>query len=205
MRNIVDLHTHTTKSDGSYTPNQLLMEAEAKKLKVLSITDHESVDAYFDMDRTLFSGKIISGIELRTSCFGVAIELLGYGFDINKMKKTIEKFHYKNTKELDIYMINLAYEQYSEVGVKLPAHFIKDYDPNICPRFSKYLLNSIKKYKENQVFLKDLPEGKSFFRCCMTNPHSQLFLDLTTAFPTISELISAIKDARRISFNTSYF
>ena len=195
MRNIVDLHTHTTKSDGTYTPNQLLLEAESKGLKVLSITDHESVDAYFDMDNSLFSGKLIPGIELRTSCFGVAIELLGYGFDINKMKNFIKKFHYKNTKELDLYMINLAYNRYSEIGIKLPLHFIEDYDPNIYPRFSKYLLSSIKKYQENEKFFKDLPEGKSFFRYCMTNPNSPLFLDLTTAFPTVSELISSIKDA----------
>ena len=41
MNNIVDLHTHTTKSDGTYTPNELLIEAEQKGLQLLSITDHE--------------------------------------------------------------------------------------------------------------------------------------------------------------------
>ena len=114
MQNTIDLHTHTTKSDGTFLPNELLELAENQNISILSITDHESVDAYYDMDRNLFTGKIIPGIELRTSCFGVAIELLGYGFDIDKMKETIQKYHYKNTEELDAYMIHLAYEQYTK-------------------------------------------------------------------------------------------
>ena len=194
MNNTVDLHTHTTKSDGSYTPNELLVEAEQKNLQILSITDHESVDAYFDIDTKLFSGKIIPGIELRTSCFGIAIELLGYGFDINKMKQTINEFNYKNTQELDYYMLQLAYDQYLQRGIKLDSNFINDYNYEIYPRFSKYLLSCLQKHTENEKFLKDLPDGKSFFRCCMTNPNSPLFLDLSSAFPSISDLINSIKN-----------
>lgn len=194
MENIIDLHTHTTKSDGTYTPNELLKYAEIKKLEYLSITDHEAVDAYYDIDRSLFSGTLISGIELRTSCLGVAIELLGYGFDINKMKKAIKSYHYKNTKELDEYMIQLAYKQYTKIGVKLDNDFISKFDPSIYPRLSKYIKESILKYNENNVFLKDLPEGKSFFRYCMTNPNHPLFLDLSTAFPSIEDLINTIRD-----------
>lgn len=195
MENIIDLHSHTTKSDGTYTPNELLRYAEEKGLKYLAITDHESVDAYYDFDRSLFSGTIIPGIELRTSCLGVAIELLAYGFDIDKMKESIEKYHYKNTEELDKYMIKLAYEQYTKAGVKLDSHFIEDFDPNIHPRLSKYIHTTIAKYPENDVFLENMSEGKNFFRCCMTNPNSKLFLDLSSAFPTIQELIKTIRDA----------
>ena len=93
MENTIDLHTHTTKSDGTFLPDDLLKLAENQKLSILSITDHESVDAYYDMDRSLFSGKIIPGIELRTSCFGVAIELLGYGFDIDKMNELHQEWN----------------------------------------------------------------------------------------------------------------
>lgn len=194
MKNTIDLHTHTVKSDGTFTPNELLKLAEEKNLTVLAITDHESVDAYYDMDRSLFSGKIIPGIELRTSCFGIAIELLGYGFDIDKMKETIKKYHYKNGTELDEYMIHLAYEQYSQRGVILDKDFIENYDPKTSPRLSKYIEATIKKYPENSSFLSTLPAGKSFFRYCMTNPNSPLFLDLSTAFPSVAELISAIKE-----------
>lgn len=194
MKNTIDLHSHTTKSDGTYTPNELLQLAEEKGLKILSITDHECVDSYYNIDRNLFSGTLIPGIELRTSCLGVAIELLGYGFDIDKMKDTIKKYNYKNTKDLDVYMIHLAYEQYSKKGVILSPDFIEGFDPKTSARLSKYIEATLRKYPENEKFLKNLPEGKSFFRYCMTNPNSPLFLDLSSAFPSISELCSAIKE-----------
>lgn len=195
MQNIVDLHSHTTKSDGTYTPNELLKYAEEKGLKYLSITDHESVDAYYDFDRTLFSGTLIPGVELRTSCLGVAIELLAYGFDIDKMKEAIKKYEYKNTEELDKCMVRLAYEQYTKAGVKLDSTFIEDFYKSDEPRLSKYIQASIKKYPENNVFLEDVIEGKSFFRCCMTNPNSKLFLNLSPLFPSVKELIETIKSA----------
>ena len=195
MENTIDLHTHTNKSDGTFTPNELLSLAELQKISILSITDHESVDAYYDMDRNLFSGKIIPGIELRTSCFGVSIELLGYGFNIDKMKETIKKYHYKNTEELDAYMIRLAYEQYTKKGVKLDSNFIEEFNSSASPRLSKYIKSAILKYPENEKFSKEIPEGKSFFRTCMTNPNHPLFLDLSPAFPTVGELIKAIKEA----------
>jgi len=195
MKNIIDLHSHTTKSDGTYTPDELLIEAEKNNLEILSITDHESVEAYYTFNRTLFSGIIIPGLELRTSCFGVAIEILAYGFDLDKMRTILKKYHYKNTEELDKYMIQLAYEQYTQRNVLLDKTFIEDYDPIKHPRLSKYIQSCVSKYSENNVFLKDMPEGKSFFRCCITNPNSPLFLDLSSAFPSIEELISAIKSA----------
>lgn len=195
MENIIDLHTHTTKSDGTFSPNELLEEAENKNLKILSITDHESVEAYYDMNRNIFSGTIIPGIELRTSCFGIAIELLGYGFDINKMRKTLKEYHYKDTKALDNYMINLAYEQYTQRGVKLDEDFIDKFKNSSSTVLSRYIKSCIQKHPENEKFLKGLTEGKSFFRCCMTNPNHPLFLNLSQAFPTVEELIKAIKEA----------
>lgn len=195
MKNLVDLHTHSTKSDGTYSPNQLLQEAESKGIEIFSITDHETVEAYYDIDKKIFRGILIPGIELRTSCFGIAIELLGYGFDVGVMKKLLKQYHYKSNAELDKYMIFLANKQYKEIGVTLSPSFIEDFNPDIHPRLSKYIHSSIMKYPENKKYLESLPEGKSFFRYCMTNPDSPLFLDLSSAFPSIKELITTIKFA----------
>jgi len=193
--NLVDLHSHTTNSDGTYTPNELLTEAERVGLKIISITDHECVDAYFDFDTSLFSGTIITGIELRTSCFGISIELLGYGFDIKKMKENLDKFKYLNTNTLDKYMAELAYTQYTKHGIKLDSDFIERFDRTKNTRFSKYIQSEMAKHKENIEFTQTIPENKSFFRYCMTNPSHPLFIDLSPAFPSVKELISCIKDA----------
>ena len=44
-----DLHIHTTYSDGERDVENLLEYAQQKKLKKLSITDHDCVDAYFEI------------------------------------------------------------------------------------------------------------------------------------------------------------
>ena len=41
--NIIDLHTHTTASDGSYTPAELIRYAKEKGLSAIAVTDHDTV------------------------------------------------------------------------------------------------------------------------------------------------------------------
>lgn len=41
---LVDLHTHSTSSDGTYTPAKLVEAAAAAKIGVLALTDHDSVN-----------------------------------------------------------------------------------------------------------------------------------------------------------------
>ena len=40
----VDLHTHSTASDGQYTPSELVQLAKKRGLEVLALTDHDTVD-----------------------------------------------------------------------------------------------------------------------------------------------------------------
>ena len=40
----VDLHIHTIASDGTFTPEEVILEAKRRGLKALAITDHDTVD-----------------------------------------------------------------------------------------------------------------------------------------------------------------
>lgn len=164
-------------------------------LKLLSITDHESVEAYYNIDKRLFSGKIIPGVELRTTYRGMTFELLGYGFDIDKMQKMIKQYNYMNAEDLDRYILSFAYNKYIDLGIKFPDNFLETYNPQIHKHVSKYIQSSIQQYPENNHFLASLPTGKSFFRYCMANPDNPLFIDLSSVFPTISEVIDLVKEA----------
>ena len=70
----IDLHTHTSKSDGSYTPTELVDYAVEKNLAALAITDHDSIEgldeamahAAFLKERGLPSVEVIPGIEFST-------------------------------------------------------------------------------------------------------------------------------------------
>lgn len=60
---MIDLHSHTIHSDGSSTVSELLSEAQSKQLSMISITDHNTVRTYDDLQidnvRNLYSGRIL--------------------------------------------------------------------------------------------------------------------------------------------------
>ena len=48
---MIDLHSHTTNSDGTWTTKELLMKAEKLKLEALSITDHDTAKSYIEIEK----------------------------------------------------------------------------------------------------------------------------------------------------------
>lgn len=80
-----DLHCHSIFSDGTFSPEEILELAHQLGLQGLSITDHDTVNAY---ERALISAKdkniqLISGVEFSTTHRGSSVHLLGYAFDVN--------------------------------------------------------------------------------------------------------------------------
>ncbi len=79
---IFDLHTHSTASDGMLTPQDLLERAAANNVACLSITDHDTVDAYKSLNSNTFAGvAIVAGIELSTNWAGRNIHVVGLNVD----------------------------------------------------------------------------------------------------------------------------
>ncbi|MGR9091457.1 MAG: PHP domain-containing protein [Gammaproteobacteria bacterium] len=75
---IVDLHTHTNASDGSLNATELLQQATAAGVELLSITDHDTLDAYATLPaRDPKAPQLIGGIELSTEWRGCGIHVLG--------------------------------------------------------------------------------------------------------------------------------
>jgi hypothetical protein len=93
---MIDLHMHTTFSDGRLTVEEILIEAQKQNLVAISITDHDGVGAYGVLRdpkiRALYSGKVIVGTELSCHVDGVPTHILGYGFDFEKLAPKIEEF-----------------------------------------------------------------------------------------------------------------
>ena len=96
---MIDLHCHTTNSDGTYTTTELLKKAEEKGITLLSITDHDTTKAHYDIDNInineYYSGKIITGIEINCVFDNVKIELLGYGFDKEPVQEWLDTLYGK--------------------------------------------------------------------------------------------------------------
>ncbi len=96
-----DLHTHTTFSDGSLSPEELLRIAEQIGLRAIAITDHDTIDAI--KPATYLSGKyhieIIPAIELGTQVGSVELHFLGYFIDIESKALIHYLNHIKTTRK----------------------------------------------------------------------------------------------------------
>ena len=100
---MIDLHVHTDCSDGSNTWKEILTMAEEKGVKYLSITDHNTCEAYNQMEkqniRKYYNGKLITGVELTTKALGIVIELLGYGINTQKINEKLKQLYSDFEKE----------------------------------------------------------------------------------------------------------
>ena len=83
MLSTIDLHCHTTASDGKLSPPELVAKAKAQGITLLAITDHDTV-AGFRLAQTAAKEqdiRLISGIELSTVWSGIGIHVVGLNFD----------------------------------------------------------------------------------------------------------------------------
>ncbi|GAA3276312.1 PHP domain-containing protein [Streptomyces lavendulae] len=78
----IDLHTHSTASDGTDTPAQLVANAAAAGLDVVALTDHDTVGGYAEAIAALPPGlTLVTGAELSCRLDGVGMHMLAYLFD----------------------------------------------------------------------------------------------------------------------------
>lgn len=153
--NIVDLHVHSTKSDGSMTPTELVELAVQKRLSAFALTDHDTVEgldeameaaARYNASLSEDSdGKIplevIPGIEFATEYRGKDIHILGLYIDYHSsvFKQKIQEFvnsrilrNQKMCQSLASDGIDITYEK-----------LIEEFPESVITRshYASYLLN----------------------------------------------------------------
>jgi predicted metal-dependent phosphoesterase TrpH len=81
--NQVDLHCHTTASDGALSPAELVARGAALGLRVLAITDHDSTDGVTEalVAGAKYGVTVISGVEINSDVPGSEVHILGYFVD----------------------------------------------------------------------------------------------------------------------------
>ena len=96
MTRRIDLHIHTTMSDGFFTPKEVIDEASKNGVSVIAIADHDTIEAYneelFEYAKSK-NVKIINAVEMSTKTKKVGIHVLGYNYDLNdeKFKERLSK------------------------------------------------------------------------------------------------------------------
>ena len=112
----IDLHTHTTASDGEYTPREVINKAKAHNVGVLAITDHDTVQGLSD---DLFQENpdiiIIPGVELTVKRDKGRMHILGY--NINYHSEYLIEF-LKNTKRHNVENLKRIIDYLTSNGIK---------------------------------------------------------------------------------------
>lgn len=135
----IDLHTHTTFSDGTFTPTELINYAAKKDIKVIAITDHDNFDGVSEAvsQGKINNIKVINGIEMSTDFEKKEIHIVGLFIDINnknfnsKLKFLKEKRKKRNElaiEKLQKLNIDINYselESLSSNKIITRAHFAK--------------------------------------------------------------------------------
>ncbi len=121
----IDLHTHSTFSDGTLTPQKLIEYASNKKLSAISITDHDTISGLneaFEISKK-FDIELITGVEFTCFISDMEVHILGYMFDKDssilneQIKKIAQSRKNRNDKMI---------EKFKDLGINI------DYKDLLC-------------------------------------------------------------------------
>ena len=117
----VDLHLHSTASDGQYSPTQVVQLALEKQVEVISLTDHDTLSGVQEaLDAARASGgvTVIPGVEISTDVPGkYEIHMLGYYVDMDHASLQ-ERLAAMSVSRLD--RAHRIWERLEQIGCAIP-------------------------------------------------------------------------------------
>ncbi len=158
MKYLIDLHVHSSASDGTLSPEALVKLAAKRNLRAFALTDHDTISGV-QTAQTIgeqYGVEVISGIELSVYYKDIEIHLVGLGFDINNaalleqlttFQQSRQQRNLEIIKKLQGVTIDISYEQMlAEFGdtIWTRAHFASflryhKYVSNMADAFTKYI------------------------------------------------------------------
>jgi hypothetical protein len=120
---VIDLHTHTTASDGRCTPEELVARAAGAGVSVLSATDHDTIAGCAAVAAACASAGIefVAGIEITAVRVATDVHVLGYF--INRRSRALLDFLAAQRRQR-IDRVRLMIDRLADVGVCLDADAI---------------------------------------------------------------------------------
>lgn len=192
---MIDLHIHTTYSDGSKTVEEILKICEKEKIEYISITDHNTAKQYKDealKSNNIFNGKVIKGTELNAVFQGKNIEILGYNIEPDIINKWCHKYYSEEKLEKQQ---EICYRRLLDICNK--QGLIYDESKIIKPKTNGYveisIYNELMRHKENFKILGEFTESLGvFFRKGLANPASVYFVNRIEFRPEYGEVVDII-------------
>ena len=162
---MIDLHSHSTASDGQYSPSELIEKAYKRGLSVIALTDHDTIKGLEEAEKKAkeLSITFVPGIEINIHRPGSEFHLLGLGINrqSNSLLKLTEKLK-QNRLERNIQII----QKLNENGINISLEEIKKEYPRESlgrPQIAEFLYTHGFVKNVQQAFDKFLTRGKSCF------------------------------------------
>ena len=180
----IDLHTHTNFSDGKLSPDDLIQRAVSNGIDILSITDHDTVNAYYQLGKIDAPITLIPGIEFSTFWNKIGIHIVGLNVDLDSdaLKEAIAHQHQARRARSEAIS-----ERLEKLGVKdafTGAQQIAGNDNIGRPHFAQHLVNTGAATSINHAFEKFL-DSKSG--------------DIKKFWATMPQIVAWIRDAGGIA------
>ncbi|AIR91662.1 PHP domain-containing protein [Pseudomonas cremoricolorata] len=184
----VDLHCHSTASDGAMTPSALVARAHEHGVQTFALTDHDTLDGLAEARATCaaLGMRWISGVELSCTWNGATIHVLGYDFPIDAppLLAAIEQLHrgrWLRAEEIDRRLAQKgmpgtlqgarAVQQAQGASDNAPAR----------PHFAEYLVQAGYAKDRGEAFRKWLGAGK--------------LGDVKQHWPTLEETVATLRES----------
>ncbi|HPS57847.1 MAG TPA: PHP domain-containing protein [Spirochaetota bacterium] len=159
---IIDLHCHTTASDGIKSPSELIDFAISEGVEVIAITDHDTVAGLAEaLDyASTRSFKVIPGIEFSIDFPGGSFHLLGLNFDHTYEPLLTKLTHLQSVRDSRIYRI---IDDLAANGIEIPLKEVLDESQGGTmgrPHVARVLVKHGYAPTINDVFKRFLVRGK---------------------------------------------
>ncbi len=113
----IDLHMHTTYSDGRWPAQQLIDYLAAEHFDLVAVTDHDRVDKVAEIQEMAANQQlpVLAGVEMSTEWRGKLAHVLCYGFDpeqneIAAVCEKVERLQLENTQEVNAELRRQGYD-----------------------------------------------------------------------------------------------
>lgn len=195
---MVDLHMHTTYSDGDKTVKEILKMCEKRKLEYISITDHNTCKQYNDkaIKESIFTGKIIRGTEQNAVSQGRNIEILGYNVDTDIINEWCKKYYSEEKlREQQVIFYKRLLDICDKHGLKYDETKIEK--PKKTNQLTEPLIYAeLMRHKENYEILGEFTKSMViFYRKGLSNPNSSYFMNHIEFRPSSKEVVDIIHQA----------
>lgn len=163
MTSLIDLHCHSTASDGAWAPEKLLGEAARRGIQTLAITDHDTFSGYRQAAQSAGSDALtlIPGIELSAVWSGITLHVVGLNFapDSDVMLEAERIQSIARQKRAEMIADRLTKRIGAEVNLDEVASLAGG-DQIGRPHFAQYLVNHGHVASMNVAFSRYLGAGK---------------------------------------------